>query len=35
MKRKRGEDTRLNSSEGRVLEWKVRPEIEENVVQAT
>jgi hypothetical protein len=33
-KRKRGEDTRSKSSAGRVLEWKVGPDPEENMVQA-
>jgi hypothetical protein len=32
-KRKRGEDTRSKSSAGRILEWKVGPDPEENVVQ--
>jgi ABC-type phosphate transport system auxiliary subunit len=32
-KRKRGEDTRSKSSAGRVVEWKARPDPEENIVQ--
>jgi hypothetical protein len=34
-KRKRGESTKSRSSTGRVVEWKVGPDPEENVVQAT
>jgi hypothetical protein len=34
MKRKRGEDTKSKSYAGRILEWKVGPDPEENMVQA-
>jgi hypothetical protein len=33
-KRKRGEDSKSKSHAGRILEWKVRPDPEENTVQA-